>query len=251
MSFSRFACSNWEIPGTIADCERVWQLFPWQKRDRVALLAIIRCCRTWCWDRSPLLWDGEVAAESVVESEIGAGWVVSGEAVPEIPHHLGACLSGCSTPYLQRLNPLTADTNGSASRSKFCQEISSWPVVSSSKWRVGTVTEVVPGVCHWTNAAVEHGRWLSKMNNIDGKMQNIIWIFLTSHFYWTVVSFFFFSLFKTKILDIEREIHAAPHVSEKLIQLFRNKSEFTFLATLQQKASTSGVILSIRELEHR
>ncbi|XP_071618743.1 protein kinase C-binding protein NELL1 isoform X7 [Heliangelus exortis] len=50
--------------------------------------------------------------------------------------------------------------------------------------------------------------------------------------------------------DIEREIHAAPHVSEKLIQLFRNKSEFTFLATLQQKASTSGVILSIRDLEH-
>uniref|UniRef100_A0A8C2US47 Neural EGFL like 1 n=1 Tax=Chinchilla lanigera TaxID=34839 RepID=A0A8C2US47_CHILA len=48
----------------------------------------------------------------------------------------------------------------------------------------------------------------------------------------------------------EREIHAAPHVSEKLIQLFRNKSEFTFLATVQQKPSTSGVILSIRELEH-
>uniref|UniRef100_A0A8D1DJ27 Neural EGFL like 1 n=1 Tax=Sus scrofa TaxID=9823 RepID=A0A8D1DJ27_PIG len=51
--------------------------------------------------------------------------------------------------------------------------------------------------------------------------------------------------------DTEREIHAAPHVSEKLIQLFRNKSEFTFLATVQQKPSTSGVILSIRELEHR
>ncbi|XP_075783858.1 protein kinase C-binding protein NELL1 isoform X6 [Pelodiscus sinensis] len=50
--------------------------------------------------------------------------------------------------------------------------------------------------------------------------------------------------------DAEREIHAAPHVSEKLIQLFRNKSEFTFLATLQQRMSTSGVILSIRELEH-
>ncbi|XP_065448642.1 protein kinase C-binding protein NELL1 isoform X8 [Chrysemys picta bellii] len=50
--------------------------------------------------------------------------------------------------------------------------------------------------------------------------------------------------------DVEREIHAAPHVSEKLIQLFRNKSEFTFLATLQQRASTSGVVLSIRELEH-
>ncbi|XP_048339473.1 protein kinase C-binding protein NELL1 isoform X3 [Sphaerodactylus townsendi] len=50
--------------------------------------------------------------------------------------------------------------------------------------------------------------------------------------------------------DIDREIHAAPHTNEKLIQLFRNKSEFTFLATLQQRASTSGVILSIRELEH-
>uniref|UniRef100_A0A670IFI3 Protein kinase C-binding protein NELL2 n=1 Tax=Podarcis muralis TaxID=64176 RepID=A0A670IFI3_PODMU len=50
---------------------------------------------------------------------------------------------------------------------------------------------------------------------------------------------------------VDREIHAAPHSSEKLIQLFRNKSEFTFLATLQQQASTSGVILSIRELEHR
>lgn len=63
--------------------------------------------------------------------------------------------------------------------------------------------------------------------------------------------FFFFPLLKIKFLDTEREIHAAPHVSEKLIPLFRNKSEFTFLATLQQKASTSGVILSIRELEHR
>lgn len=63
--------------------------------------------------------------------------------------------------------------------------------------------------------------------------------------------FFFFFLSKINPLDTEREIHAAPHVSEKLIQLFQNKSEFTFLATLQQKASTSGVILSIRELEHR
>ncbi|CAD7671475.1 unnamed protein product [Nyctereutes procyonoides] len=49
--------------------------------------------------------------------------------------------------------------------------------------------------------------------------------------------------------DTAREIHAAPHVSEKLIQLFRNKTDFTFLATVQQKPSTSGVILSIRELE--
>ncbi|XP_063112864.1 protein kinase C-binding protein NELL1 isoform X3 [Cavia porcellus] len=50
--------------------------------------------------------------------------------------------------------------------------------------------------------------------------------------------------------DTGREIHAAPHVSEKLIQLFQNKSEFTFLATVQQKSLTSGVILSIGDLEH-
>lgn len=50
--------------------------------------------------------------------------------------------------------------------------------------------------------------------------------------------------------DVEREIHAAPHTSEKVIQLFRNKSEFTFLASIQQRSSSSGVILSIREMEH-
>eukprot|EP00079_Xenopus_tropicalis_P031382 XP_017945153.1 PREDICTED: protein kinase C-binding protein NELL1 [Xenopus tropicalis] len=50
--------------------------------------------------------------------------------------------------------------------------------------------------------------------------------------------------------DGAREIHAAPHMSEKVIQLFRNKSEFTFLASIQQRSSTSGVILSIREMEH-
>ncbi|XP_077143312.1 protein kinase C-binding protein NELL1 isoform X4 [Ranitomeya variabilis] len=50
--------------------------------------------------------------------------------------------------------------------------------------------------------------------------------------------------------DVEREIHAAPHTGEKVIQLFRNKSEFTFLASIQQRSSSSGVILSIREMEH-
>lgn len=67
----------------------------------------------------------------------------------------------------------------------------------------------------------------------------------------TVLLFPSLPLPETNFLDTEREIHAAPHLSEKLVQLFRNKSEFTFLATLQQKASTSGVIVSIRELEHR
>uniref|UniRef100_H3B140 VWFC domain-containing protein n=1 Tax=Latimeria chalumnae TaxID=7897 RepID=H3B140_LATCH len=48
---------------------------------------------------------------------------------------------------------------------------------------------------------------------------------------------------------VERQVHAAPHVVEKVIQLFQNKSEFTFLATIQQKVSTSGVIFSIHEAE--
>nr|XP_033784818.1 protein kinase C-binding protein NELL1 isoform X4 [Geotrypetes seraphini] len=50
--------------------------------------------------------------------------------------------------------------------------------------------------------------------------------------------------------DVQRAIHAAPHLNEKMVQLFRNKSEFTFLATIQQRPSMSGVVLSIRELEH-
>ncbi|XP_039605153.1 protein kinase C-binding protein NELL1-like [Polypterus senegalus] len=50
--------------------------------------------------------------------------------------------------------------------------------------------------------------------------------------------------------DTDREIHASPHVAEKVIQLFKNKSEFTFLAAVQQKSSTSGVIFSIHESEH-
>uniref|UniRef100_A0A667WH59 Neural EGFL like 1 n=1 Tax=Myripristis murdjan TaxID=586833 RepID=A0A667WH59_9TELE len=37
---------------------------------------------------------------------------------------------------------------------------------------------------------------------------------------------------------------------KKVVQLFRSKSEFTFLASIQQKSSTSGVIFSIHESEH-
>ncbi|MGH0139755.1 UNVERIFIED_CONTAM: hypothetical protein FKN15_069983 [Acipenser sinensis] len=52
------------------------------------------------------------------------------------------------------------------------------------------------------------------------------------------------------LTNIEREVQASPHVAEKVIQLFRNKSEFTFLAAIQQRSSTSGVIFSILESEH-
>uniref|UniRef100_A0A3B5M5C9 Uncharacterized protein n=1 Tax=Xiphophorus couchianus TaxID=32473 RepID=A0A3B5M5C9_9TELE len=46
-------------------------------------------------------------------------------------------------------------------------------------------------------------------------------------------------------------VHGPPHITERVVQLFRSKREFTFLATIQQKSSTSGVIFSIHESEHR
>uniref|UniRef100_A0A8D0D007 Neural EGFL like 1 n=1 Tax=Sander lucioperca TaxID=283035 RepID=A0A8D0D007_SANLU len=50
--------------------------------------------------------------------------------------------------------------------------------------------------------------------------------------------------------DVGRAVHAPAHIAEKVVQLFRRKSEFTFLASIQQKSSTSGVIFSIHESEH-
>uniref|UniRef100_A0A8D0CM60 Neural EGFL like 1 n=1 Tax=Scleropages formosus TaxID=113540 RepID=A0A8D0CM60_SCLFO len=50
--------------------------------------------------------------------------------------------------------------------------------------------------------------------------------------------------------DVERIVHAPAHITQKVVQLFRSKSEFTFLASIQQKSSTSGVIFSIHESEH-
>uniref|UniRef100_A0A673Z507 Neural EGFL like 1 n=1 Tax=Salmo trutta TaxID=8032 RepID=A0A673Z507_SALTR len=50
--------------------------------------------------------------------------------------------------------------------------------------------------------------------------------------------------------DVGRAVHAPAHITEKVVELFRSKSEFTFLASIQQKLSTSGVIFSIHESEH-
>ncbi|XP_013981708.1 protein kinase C-binding protein NELL1 [Salmo salar] len=50
--------------------------------------------------------------------------------------------------------------------------------------------------------------------------------------------------------DVGRAVHAPAHITEKVVQLFRSKSEFTFLASIKQKSSTSGVIFSIHESEH-
>ncbi|TWW67699.1 Protein kinase C-binding protein NELL1 NEL-like protein 1 [Takifugu flavidus] len=53
-----------------------------------------------------------------------------------------------------------------------------------------------------------------------------------------------------KVRDVGRAVHAPAHITERVVQLFRSKSEFTFLASIQQKSSTSGVIFSIHESEH-
>lgn len=60
--------------------------------------------------------------------------------------------------------------------------------------------------------------------------------------------YFPFSLISS---DVGRAVYAPAHITEKVVQLFRSKSEFTFLASIQQKPSTSGVIFSIHESEHR
>ncbi|XP_059927969.1 protein kinase C-binding protein NELL1-like [Gadus macrocephalus] len=50
--------------------------------------------------------------------------------------------------------------------------------------------------------------------------------------------------------DVGRAVYAPEHLTERVVQMFRSKTEFTFLASIQQKASTSGVIFSIHESEH-
>ncbi|CAL8379177.1 unnamed protein product [Arctogadus glacialis] len=50
--------------------------------------------------------------------------------------------------------------------------------------------------------------------------------------------------------DVGRAVYAPERLTERVVQMFRSKTEFTFLASIQQKASTSGVIFSIHESEH-
>ncbi|XP_072515963.1 protein kinase C-binding protein NELL1-like [Salminus brasiliensis] len=50
--------------------------------------------------------------------------------------------------------------------------------------------------------------------------------------------------------DAQRAIHAPSRITDRVLELFRSKSEFTFVASIQQKASTSGVLFSIHEAEH-
>uniref|UniRef100_A0AAY5E9X8 Neural EGFL like 1 n=1 Tax=Electrophorus electricus TaxID=8005 RepID=A0AAY5E9X8_ELEEL len=50
--------------------------------------------------------------------------------------------------------------------------------------------------------------------------------------------------------DTQRAVHAPSQITDKVLELFRTKNEFTFMASIQQKASTSGVLFSIHESEH-
>ncbi|XP_066503452.1 protein kinase C-binding protein NELL1-like [Hoplias malabaricus] len=50
--------------------------------------------------------------------------------------------------------------------------------------------------------------------------------------------------------DAQRAVHAPSRVTDRVLELFKSKNEFTFMASIQQKASTSGVLLSIHEAEH-
>lgn len=146
------------------DCKAVLYLFLRQEQSRIALLAIIHLCLTLCKDRLPVMYEGQVATEALVKTQTGAWWIVLGEAVPEISQNLGAYLSDCSTPYLQQLNLLAADTNGSASHQEIHQKISSWPVVNLSKWQVGMLTEMAFGFffiekTQWWTTADDSQKW--------------------------------------------------------------------------------------------
>ncbi|MCI4383814.1 hypothetical protein PGIGA_G00031020 [Pangasianodon gigas] len=50
--------------------------------------------------------------------------------------------------------------------------------------------------------------------------------------------------------DAQRNVQVPSQITEQILDLLRNKNEFTFMASIQQKASTSGVLFSIHESEY-
>ncbi|KAF4083542.1 hypothetical protein AMELA_G00143170 [Ameiurus melas] len=50
--------------------------------------------------------------------------------------------------------------------------------------------------------------------------------------------------------DAQRTVQVPSLIAENVLELLRNKNEFTFIASIQQKASTSGVLFSIHESEY-
>ncbi|KAF5880148.1 protein kinase C-binding protein NELL1, partial [Clarias magur] len=49
--------------------------------------------------------------------------------------------------------------------------------------------------------------------------------------------------------DAQRAVQLPSQITEELLELLRNKREFTFMASIQQKTSSSGVLFSIHESE--
>ncbi|KAM9460559.1 protein kinase C-binding protein NELL1-like isoform 2-T2 [Clarias gariepinus] len=47
--------------------------------------------------------------------------------------------------------------------------------------------------------------------------------------------------------DAQRAVQLPSQITEEILELLRNKKEFTFMASIQQKTSTSGVLFSIHE----
>lgn len=117
-------------------------------------------------------------------------------------------------------------------------------------------------------------KWMFEFRNVVGYFQSVkvltlcltvcyiimlvalwaagMWMRQTAHHLWKeFTQAHHFSPFYFIHSDVGRAVHAPAHITEKVVQLFRSKSEFTFLASIQQKSSTSGVIFSIHESEHR
>lgn len=59
--------------------KRVLCLFPRQEHSHTALLAIIHPCLTPCKDRLPVMGQGQVGTEALLETATGACWAVLGE----------------------------------------------------------------------------------------------------------------------------------------------------------------------------
>lgn len=58
-------------------------------------------------------------------------------------------------------------------------------------------------------------------------------------------------LFPVLFADAQRAVQLPSQITEEILELLRNKKEFTFMASIQQKTSTSGVLFSIHESDFR
>ncbi|TSM20278.1 Protein kinase C-binding protein NELL1 [Bagarius yarrelli] len=55
---------------------------------------------------------------------------------------------------------------------------------------------------------------------------------------------------KLSLQDARRSVQVPSQITERILELLRNKKQFTFMAFIQQKAATSGVLFSIHDSKH-